>query len=107
LGGTREVALATYLAARLAHDTLPERGVSQATRNERAQYARTWLSSTTLPQTVRPALSRLVDATGADAVDASDALIGVIAATVEFLDAGARSELEQLATVLGARPGEG
>ena len=36
LGGDREVALATYLAARLAHDTLPDRGLSQPIRAERA-----------------------------------------------------------------------
>src|SRR5262245_54071178 len=45
LGGQREVALATYLAARLAHDTLPERAVSPTTRTERAANARTWLST--------------------------------------------------------------
>ena len=43
LGGQREVALATYLAARLAQDVLPERGVPQTSRAERAVGAKSWL----------------------------------------------------------------
>jgi hypothetical protein len=103
LGGPREVALATYLAARLAQDTLPDRGLSHPTRAERAANARNWLSSITLPQAVRPAFSRLVEASSGTPAAASQALRGVMAVTAQFLDAAARSELDQLAAALEAQ----
>src|SRR4029079_1599332 len=43
LGGRREVVLGASVAARLAHDTLAERGLSTETRVDRAAHARTWL----------------------------------------------------------------
>ena len=100
LGGRREVALAVYLAARLADDTLPERGVSPEARTERAAHAKSWLSSMALAAPVRAALARLLDATANGRVAAAVALPAVIAATGSQLDAGARSELDRLAATL-------
>lgn len=100
LGGHREVALATYLAARLAHDALPERGLLPALRAERAANAKHWLSTLALPAPVRPALARLLDASAGDVATILDALAGVIAVTANFLDSGARSELVKLSAVL-------
>jgi hypothetical protein len=102
LGGQREVALATYLAARLAHDALPERGVSQASRVERAGSAKNWLSTLALPSTVRPALIRLIEASAADRRSTAVALRTVSAAAASFLDTRARSELDRLANALEA-----
>ena len=100
IGGQREVALATYLAARLADDALPARAIAQPLRAERASGARHWLSSLALPTAVRNPLARLVDATSGDADGVVPALRSVIAVTATFLDAGARSELDQLAAAL-------
>ena len=97
LGGEREVALATYLAARLAHDALAERGIPQPIRAERAVSAKSWLSTLSLPASTRSALVKLVEASGADANGVAVALRGVIAATSNRLDRGARSELDRLA----------
>ena len=97
LGGEREVALATYLAARLAHDSLADRGISQPVRAERAVGAKSWLSTLSLPPSIRPALARLVDASAADADGVGVALRAVIAATSSRLDAAARKELNRLA----------
>jgi hypothetical protein len=91
------------VVARLAHDVLIERWISRSIRAERAESARGWLSSTTLPPTVRPALSTLVDASAGDAQEAAAALGSVIAVTATFLDAAARSELDRLAALLGAQ----
>jgi hypothetical protein len=103
LGGRREVALAMYLAARLADDTLPERGVSAETRTERAAHAKSWLSSMALAVPVRSALARLIEATSAGPSAAAAALPAVVAATGSHLDAGARAELDRLtATLAGA-----
>jgi hypothetical protein len=100
LGGHREVAIATYLAARLAQDVLPGRGLSSPTRAERAVHARNWLATLTLPTPVRPALMRLVDASAGEPLSLSPAVRAVILATAAFLDTAARMELDQLAVAL-------
>ncbi len=100
LGGQREVALATYLAARLSHDCLPERGLAPAIRAERASAAKAWLAALTLPAPVRPALVRLVDATSGEAGGAVGALRAVITVTAGLVDPASRLELEQLAAGL-------
>ena len=100
LGGQREVALATYLSARLAHDVLPERALSQPGRAERAGNAKSWLSTLSLPAPVRPALANLVDASAGERAAVAPALRTVMTVTANFLDSAARLELEQLATAL-------
>jgi hypothetical protein len=107
LGGHREVALATYLAARLVHDMLPDRGISPAVRTERAASARTWLSTLALPAAVRPALTKLVESSVGSLELAGQAVRGVTAVTANFLDSGARLELDSLAASLGAKPAVG
>lgn len=97
LGGDREVALATYLAARLAHDALVDHGISQPVRAERAVHAKSWLATLSLPASIRPALARLMDASGGDAKAVSAALRTVIGATASRLDPPARTELHRLA----------
>ena len=103
LGGHREVAIAVYLSARLAHDMLPARGLSDDVRLERAAHARSWLSNLALPVAVRPAVLKLVDASAGDTTTAGQAVRDVMSVTANFLDSGARLELDQLAGSLGAR----
>lgn len=103
LGGRREVALATYLAARLADDVLDENGLSASTRADRAGSARSWLSTVALPAPVRQPLARLIDSSAGGAGGASQALRAVIAVTADFLDRAARLELEHLAETLEAQ----
>jgi len=100
LGGQREVAIATYVAARLAHDALPERGLTDAVRTERVAGAKTWLANLALPAPVRPALVRLVEATAVGMGQTADALRGVIAVTAHLLDSKAKLELDQLVAAL-------
>lgn len=100
LGGQREVALATYLAARLAHDCLPERGLNEAIRSERANGAKTWLATLALPAPVRPALAKLVESTTGPRGQTVEALRAVITVTASLLDSKARLELDQLAASL-------
>ena len=102
LGGPREVALATYLVARLAHDCLPTRVLPPAVRATRAAFARTWLSSLTLPPAVRAPLTRVTDATENDLATVGDMLRVLLPATATYLDAGARAELERLARTFSA-----
>jgi hypothetical protein len=100
IGGQREVALATYMAARLADDVLPDHELDPDVRQERAGAAKHWLSSVALPAQVKPALVRLVEASNVSRAAAAAALLDVITVTASHLDKGARSELEQLAKAL-------
>jgi hypothetical protein len=111
IGGKREVALATYLVARLTHDTLPPRELPRELRAERAAAARNWLSTLALPAAVRPPLLKLVDATAGEAPArspaasgaAAHALAGVIAVTANYLGVAASLELTQLAAAIASQ----
>lgn len=100
LGGPREVALATYLVARLVDDCLPAKALPVAARLERSSAARSWLSSIALPAPVRASLTQLAEVTGTDASELTTALAGAISATSTYLDAAARLELDRLAQSL-------
>ena len=63
LGGDREVALATLLAARLVVGALPPQPLPQGVRITRANGARAWFAALALPAALRQSLARLVDAT--------------------------------------------
>ena len=103
LGGQREVALATYLAARLADDVLPERALPKNLRLERAGHARNWFSTLSLPPSVRAPLLRVIEGSAGEPVALAAAVRGVIAVTAAFLDQAARLELDELATGLEAQ----
>jgi len=92
--------MAAYVAARLAHDLLPDRELEQPVRTERAAAARNWLSTLTLPPQVRSPLVRLVEASCADRATAAAAVRIVMTVTASILDRNARSELDQLAQTL-------
>ena len=100
IGGQREVALATYMAARLADDLLPGHELDPAVREERAGAAKSWLASVALPAQVKPALVRLVESTNVNRDAAAAAVRGVITVTAPQLDKAARLELDQLAAAL-------
>jgi len=104
LGGQREVALAAYLAARLAEDTLPDRGVSQPVRLERALHAKNWLATLALPATLRACLAKLVEASSGEPGGAAAAAAELTRLATGFLDARARAELEQLIAALQTCP---
>lgn len=100
LGGQREVALATYMAARLAHDLLPDHELDPTVRVERAVAAKSWLSTVTLQASVRTALVRLVEASTISRPASAAAVRAVLGVAGSQLDKGARAELEQLAEEL-------
>jgi hypothetical protein len=104
LGGPREIALAAYLTARLAHDALPERGITEEARVDRAAAAKRWLSSLALAAPARAAFSDLVSASAGSAFPIGQAVRRVIAVTAQSLDTAARLELEKLADALESQP---
>jgi hypothetical protein len=102
LGGPRETALATLIAARLAAGAAPPISLAPPLRAARADAARVWLSSVTLPAPVRAAIAKLVDASaGNDERMLAAALAKVTDITAPLMTKGARLELERLAARFG------
>ena len=102
IGGAREVALACFVAARLAAGCAGE-GTDVADRTARSIGARAWLGTLALPPVVRGPLFRCVEATA----EGSARLVGqeladVAAAGGAYLDPGSRTELETLVATLRA-----
>jgi hypothetical protein len=104
LGGPRETALATLIAVRLASGAVGSPALPAPVRQARAEAARHWMTSVTLPAQTRAALLKLVAASGADdsrtLASAFDKVTDVVAA---HLDRPARSEMDRLAARLAAR----
>lgn len=101
LGGEREVALATLLAARLVVGVLPPAPLPQSVRITRANGARAWFAALALPATLRQTLTRLLDATTSVDRDGVDvALRNVIDVTSAQLDPAAIAELREVSRLL-------
>lgn len=101
MGGPREMALATFIAARLAAGALPREGLTAAVRADRAAAARLWMTSVALPAPLRSLLLKVVDASARDDLRALGASVSRVSdITAPHLDRRARLELEQLASRL-------
>jgi hypothetical protein len=102
LGGDREVALAAFVAARLAAPIAHAAAALPLTiRAARAAGARSWLATLTLPAAVRAAFIRVADATTRDDRAALvPALAAMVDAAGRALDPRARAELDTLARQL-------
>jgi hypothetical protein len=96
LGGARETVLACLMGARLVVGAL-EGGIGLEARAARAVAAKSWLASLALPATVRPPLVRLFESSGSAPRDELATLLrSVTVVTAQYLDQGARLELESL-----------
>ena len=104
LGGTREVALACLMAARLAMNArCAALELSRRAHADRTNSARSWFASLAIPPAVRAACMRLTDATvGADALEIGAALGGVVGAARRHLDAAGAEELDRAIASLRA-----
>ncbi len=101
LGGAREVALAMFVAARLARSILAPAPLDVRARHARALAARSWAAALSLPPDVRVPVARLFDATAAtDPADAAMALRAALAVVTPYLNESSTSELEALHTAL-------
>ena len=103
LGGEREIALATLMAARLVVGALPPQPLPQGVRIMRANGARVWLAALALPAPLRQSLARLVDATtSVDREGLEAALRNVIDVGTPQLDPLAIAELRDVLRAVGA-----
>ena len=105
IGGAREVALGCFMAARLASECARnDAEADQPARQARAEAARSWLGTLTLPAVVRTPLARCFDSSaGGDTELVAREVASVRAACSSYLDAASRAELDALAEALGSR----
>lgn len=103
IGGAREVALACFVAARLAAEQLvpEEQRMPEPARLQRAAGAKGWLGTLALPAAVKAPLGKCVEhsAEGARAALAQD-VATLVSAAEPWLDAAARGELQALSRSL-------
>jgi hypothetical protein len=104
IGGAREVALACFVAARLAADYgTPLVDAADPARAARAAGAKGWLGTLALPTEVRGPLIRCVESTAqGPARTVAQELAALAAVGAGYLDGGSRAELETLAAALRA-----
>ena len=102
IGGAREVALACFVAARLANDCCdPMLDLDDDGRAARCVGAKGWLGTIALPNPVRTPVARLAEASANGHPEAMAALVTALARAAEsFLDPAARGELDALAASL-------
>lgn len=104
LGGEREVALVTWMAARLAWHLGDSPGVDPAVR-ARAAAARQWGQSLSLPAPVRTAWHQLLDAVSRnDRGEAASAWSRLLTLAPRVVETALRSEARQLDARLAGRP---
>ncbi len=104
IGGAREVALACFVAARLAADrALGDQGSPAEARSARCAGAKAWLGTLTLPAAVRGSAGKCVETSAEGAIaDVGRAIGGLTTAATGFLDHPSRAELHAVAAALGA-----
>ena len=101
LGGEREVALATLLAARLVAAALPPDLLPAERRAPRAHAARGWLGALALPAGQRTAIARVIDASEGDVLaPIAPVLERLREALARHLDAASLAELAALERAL-------
>jgi hypothetical protein len=102
IGGAREVALASFLVARVVLERIVGSDDERPQRAARCLAAKGWLGTLALPQPVRGAAARCADlSVDGDRGALSLEVRGLVLAASGYLDAQSRNELEALARSLG------
>jgi hypothetical protein len=104
IGGAREVALACFVAARLAAECGPGlANPEDPARAARVVGAKAWLGTLALPNELRGPLIRCVESTVQGAARTVAQEVSALAAVgAGYLDGGSRAELETLVALLRA-----
>src|SRR5438105_7427372 len=97
LGGPREIALACLMAARMATALMQPYEIPIDDKKARAERARHWMGTLSLPVAIRAAALSVVEATGRADLDATGSgLDRLLAASASTLDQPSRDELNRL-----------
>ena len=103
LGGEREVAMATFVAARLAGGAVGGQSLTEEVRKARAAGARQWMGALTLPAATRSAVIQLAEASAnGDREGLAGCVERIAAQAAAVLDVSSRGELRLLAAALRA-----
>ena len=105
IGGAREVALACFVAARLAAELMERDALPEAGRAARSVAAKGWLGTLALPAAVRAPLARCIELAGAPEGEPrtlATELESLERAAATYLDAPSRAELAALAASMAA-----
>jgi hypothetical protein len=102
IGGAREVALACFVAARLAAEYLHDGDDAHApARAARSTGAKGWVGTLALPAAVKGPLQRCLESSAEGGRSAMGReLAGLATAAASYLDASSRAELDSLAASL-------
>jgi hypothetical protein len=101
LGGPREVTLACLMAARLAAALVEPFDIPPELHRARADRARHWSGTLTVPGDVRAMLMRVIELAGrCDRISAAAALDDLVLAAASHLDEQSRAELRGMAQKL-------
>ncbi|HET9683448.1 MAG TPA: hypothetical protein VFP15_05050 [Gemmatimonadaceae bacterium] len=98
IGGTREVALGCFMAARLAAECgRPDTELTSEGCQARATSARSWLGALTLPPAVRTPIAKCIESSGSrNARTVAHDVTAMRDACATYLDAASRTELDAL-----------
>ena len=101
IGGAREVALACFVAARLASDCVREVGEDHDARAARSAGAKAWLGTLALPAAIRNPVTRCAEMSVEGRAAAVGKEIAALAlAAASYLDSQSRAELDALSSAL-------
>ncbi len=101
IGGAREVALACFVAARLAAECTAAMDDDPAGRAGRCAGAKAWLGTLVVPATVRGSVARCAElSVEGSPADVGKEVAGLLLAATSYLDAQSRAELDTLSAAL-------
>ena len=101
IGGAREVALACFVAARLAAESATTPGEDETGRASRCAGAKAWLGTLSLPPAVRGPVARCAElSVHGQAADVGQEVARLALAAAQYLDTQSRAELAALSASL-------
>jgi hypothetical protein len=101
IGGAREVALACFVAARLAGECMHDIGEEREARASRCAGAKAWLGTLALPPAVRTAVSKCADqSVDGQPMAVAKEVAALALAAASYLDSHSRGELDVLVVAL-------
>ena len=101
IGGAREVALACFVAARLAAECTATRDEASTGRSGRCAGAKAWLGTLALPAAVRGSVSKCAElSVSGNPAEVGKEVATLVVSAASYLDSQSRGELVALSAAL-------